>query len=127
MSCEARARGSGDVLCIYERHVFLAAVEQNERSQSIVWVQDREGENLFCFLFSDPIIVGLLRQKSKEISVAQANRGFQDICRDYICRSRSAVHWAPTYRAGVMGAFFYVARRCLDKTFLWCRKGRSYG
>ena len=65
MSCEARARGSGDVLCIYERHVFLAAVEQNERSQSIVWVQDREGENLFCFLFSDPIIVGLLRQKAK--------------------------------------------------------------
>ena len=39
--------------------------EQNERSRRLVWVQHHKGENLFCFLFSDPIVVGLTRETSK--------------------------------------------------------------
>ena len=35
-------------------------MEQNERSQrALCGFQPHKGENLFCFLFSDPIIVGL--------------------------------------------------------------------
>ena len=40
------------------KHVFPAAVEQNERSQRLVWVLTQR-DNLFCFLFSGTIIVGL--------------------------------------------------------------------
>ena len=42
-----------------EKHVFPAAVEQNERSQSLVWESTPQRDNLFCFLFSGTIIVGL--------------------------------------------------------------------
>ena len=46
--------------CVLKKHVFFAAVEQNERSKSLVWVSRHKGENLFCFLFSDRITVGLM-------------------------------------------------------------------
>ena len=39
---------------------FFAAVEQNERSQRVLCgFKYHKGENLLCFLFSDPIIAGL--------------------------------------------------------------------
>ena len=38
------------------------AVEQNKRSQSLVLVSTPQRGKLFCFLFSDPIIVGLRRK-----------------------------------------------------------------
>ena len=41
-----------------EKHVFSASVEQNERSQSLVWVSTPQRDNLFCFLLSGTIIVG---------------------------------------------------------------------
>ena len=50
-----------------EKHVFPAAVEQNERSQSLVWVSTPQRDNLFCFLFSGTMIVGLI-PKAKAIS-----------------------------------------------------------
>ena len=43
-----------------EKHVFPAAVEQNERSQILVWVSTPQRGNLFRFLFSGTIIVGLI-------------------------------------------------------------------
>ena len=43
-----------------EKHVFSAAVEQNDRNQSRVWVSTPQRDNLFCFLFSGTIIVGLI-------------------------------------------------------------------
>ena len=42
-----------------KNHVFPASVEQNERSQSLVWVSTPQRDNLFCFLLSGTIIVGL--------------------------------------------------------------------
>ena len=49
------------VVC--EKSTFFSlsrqAVEHNKRSQGLVWFQHHKGENLFRFLFSDPIIVGL--------------------------------------------------------------------
>ena len=46
-----------------EKQVFPAAVEQNEKSQSLVWVSTPQRDILFCFLFSDPIIVDLTGKK----------------------------------------------------------------
>ena len=43
---------------------FSASVEQNERSQSLVWVSTPQRGNLFCFLFSGTIIVGLRSYQS---------------------------------------------------------------
>ena len=40
-----------------EEHVFSASVEQNERSQSLVWVSTPQRDGPFCFLFGT-IIVG---------------------------------------------------------------------
>ena len=48
-----------------EKHVFPASVEQNERSQSLVWVSTPQRDNLFCFLFSGTIIVGLIVPENK--------------------------------------------------------------
>ena len=64
-----------------EKHVFPAAVEQNERSQSLVWVSTPQRDNLFCFLFSGTIIVGLTiptgGQPPKSIArTIQINRGY---------------------------------------------------
>ena len=42
-----------------EKHVFSASVEQNERSQILVRNSTPQRDNLFCFLFSGTIIVGL--------------------------------------------------------------------
>ena len=39
---------------------FSASVEQDERRQSLVWVSTPQSDNLFCFLFSGTIIVGLI-------------------------------------------------------------------
>ena len=42
-----------------EKHVFPAAVEQNGRRQSLVWVSTPARDNLFCFRFSGTIRFGL--------------------------------------------------------------------
>ena len=44
---------------MYEKHVFFAAVQQNERSQSLVWVSTRQRGKPVRFLLSDPTIAGL--------------------------------------------------------------------
>ena len=45
--------------CYVRKARFPAAVEQDEKSQSLVWVSTPQRDNLFCFLFSGTIIVGL--------------------------------------------------------------------
>ena len=49
------------VECYVRQHVFSASVEQNERSQSLAWVSTPQRDNLFCFLFSGTVIVGVRR------------------------------------------------------------------
>ena len=50
------------VKCLCATSTFFSlsgpAVEQNKRSQSLVWVSTPQRGNLFCFLFIDPIILG---------------------------------------------------------------------
>ena len=57
MSCEASNCGSGEVLCA-KSTFFSASVEQDERSQSLVWASTPQRDNLFSF-FRGTIIVGL--------------------------------------------------------------------
>ena len=52
VSCEARNRGSGEVLRAKSTFFAMLAVEQNERGQSLVWVSTPQRGNLvfvFCF------------------------------------------------------------------------------
>ena len=55
MPCEAMTRCGSQVLCAKITFFFVSgrALEQNKGSQSLLC------ENLFCFLFSDPVIFGL--------------------------------------------------------------------
>ena len=46
-------------------HVVSAAVEQNKRSQSLVWFHHHTGGNQSCFQFSDLVVVGLTLRKVK--------------------------------------------------------------
>ena len=57
VSCEAKIRGSGEVLCA-KSTFFSLLLKQNESSQNLVWVSTPRRGKQFCFLFSDPIIVG---------------------------------------------------------------------
>ena len=78
----AVGRGLTATLKCYERKArFAAAVEQNEWTQSLVWVPTAQRDNLFCFLFSGTIIVGLTiptgGQPPKSIArTIQINRGY---------------------------------------------------
>ena len=57
----------------YGTSPIFAVREQNKRSQSLVWVSiQHKGENLYCFLFFDPIIVGLMGSEKRKNN----NRGF---------------------------------------------------
>ena len=74
--CPVRRGLAAAVKCYVQKNTFLSllAVEQNERSQSRVWVSTQRGK-LFCFLFSDPMIVGLrvrvmINQPTQEASIA---------------------------------------------------------
>ena len=59
MSCEARARGSGEVLSMCESTFFSLLLHRTREARALCGFQHYKGENPFCFLFSDPIIVGL--------------------------------------------------------------------
>ena len=59
--CPARRGLAAAVECYARKARFSSSVEQNERSQSLVWVSTPQRDNLFCFLFSGTIIVGLTR------------------------------------------------------------------
>ena len=45
--------------CYVRKARFPAAVEQDEKSQSLVWVSTPQRDNLCCFLFYGTITVGL--------------------------------------------------------------------
>ena len=58
MSFEARTCGSGEVLCA-KNTFFSLLLNRTREARALCGFQHHKGENLFCFLFSDPIIVGL--------------------------------------------------------------------
>ena len=59
--CEARTRGGSRVLCA--KSTFLPCPgwlrNRTREARALCGFQHHKGENLFCFLFSNPIIVGL--------------------------------------------------------------------
>ena len=57
MSCEARTRDSGEVLCA-KSMFFSLLLNRTREAKALCGFQHHKGENLFCFMFSDPIIVG---------------------------------------------------------------------
>ena len=53
-----------------EKHVFFAAVEQNKRSQSVVWVSTPQGRKpvLFSVFWNDKVNnYGIGKQKTKQV------------------------------------------------------------
>ena len=67
-----------------EKHVFPASVEQNERSQSLVWVSTPQRGKLVCFLFSGTIIVGL----RPTIPGSKSKTGFFNTFTGFLSRGR---------------------------------------
>ena len=67
MPCEARTRGSGEVLCakstFFSLFGHLLWNGTKEARALCGFQQHHKGGNLFCLLFSDPIIVGLIYGK----------------------------------------------------------------
>ena len=73
MPCEARTRGSGEVLCVTRtfftrgsgevlcvtRTFFSPLLNRTREARALCAFQHHKGENLFFFLFSYPVIVGL--------------------------------------------------------------------
>ena len=61
VSCEARTRGSGEVLLVCTKGTFFPLLLNRTREAiALCGFQHHKGENLFCFLFSGTIIVGLI-------------------------------------------------------------------
>ena len=58
MSCEARTRGGGEVLCAKDTF-FSLLLNRTREARALCGFEHHKRESLFCFLFSDPIIVGL--------------------------------------------------------------------
>ena len=54
MSCEASTGGSGEVLCA-KSTFFPLLLNRTREARALCGFQHHEGENRFCFLFSDPI------------------------------------------------------------------------
>ena len=78
MSCEARTRGSGEVLCA-KSTLFLLLLKKTRETRFLCGFQHHERENLFCFLFSNPIVVSLSNEpERKETKKCQRNEPGRD-------------------------------------------------
>ena len=58
MCREAMTRGSGDALCSKSTFSSLP-LNRTREARTLRGFRHHNGESLFCFVFSDPIIVGL--------------------------------------------------------------------
>ena len=72
--CPVRRGFVAAVKCCERKACSGQALEQNQRSQSLMWVsiQYHKGENLCCFLFPNPIIVdnyGIGNRKQSRVSL----------------------------------------------------------
>ena len=58
MPCEASTRG-GSELVSAKSTLFSLSENRTSEARAVCGIQYHEGENLFCFLFSHPMVVGL--------------------------------------------------------------------